>query len=159
MMNRNSKFDPKVNSVTFDKYMLAVRRIIPDDLVERHSDHVMRQASIEELPERIYGGLVYEMRSWLLKSQHSEKRYVYTRVPLTWWDHLKVDFAESHSPVRRWLASKLAPPRYRTESTEVETTIRVCPHNDYYLSEKSKAHFAFLTWKDDPDETGRSATV
>jgi len=145
-----------INIVThrFDRFPLATYFVVPPEMLERltdnHADSVVRQATFERLPEMIVGQLVYSMQCWLLKSQHVKKRVLSTiSTPATWWDHLKHDLAASPRPFWRWAASKLSSPRYAVEQKTAETQIRVCPHNDYYFSERPNRHIEFLEWNVD----------
>jgi hypothetical protein len=107
-------------------------------------DNVIRMAEIEQRQDLVLGQLVYAMKAILLRSTRNEKRCFSIEVPITWWDHLKDDMAGSGSWFWRWVVSKLAPVEYRTESKEFEVSIRLCPHNDSYLSEDPVVHFNFL---------------
>jgi len=145
------------------KYLLGVTSKVTDDMLRdfagRHQDHVARQAVVESTPDFLMRGFLITLRAWLLKSAHTERETLSVRTPKTWADHWKHDKLLGHGcanaqhrlcawhSLLRWAASKMAPPEYAYETREVETQVRVCPHNDTYFSEQSE-HVEFLTWKD-----------
>jgi len=135
------------------KWQIGVTQAVPkrilEDLAKEHKDNVLRFATVDSWTDSIMDHMLYTLRSYLLKSQHSEKQTISVETPATWWDHLKHDWINSDSPIRRWFAHQLivTPPRYHTESKEVEVLIRVCPHSDTYFSE-SQQHVEFLMWND-----------
>lgn len=148
------------------KYLLGVTSRVTDDmlrdLADRHQDHVVRQAIVESQPDYMMRGFLISLRTWLLKSLHVERQTLSVRTPKTWRDHWKHDalMGEGCANVQhhlcgwhsllRWLAAKMDPPEYAYETKEVETQVRVCPHNNTYFAE-GKEHLDFLTWRDDGD--------
>lgn len=143
---------PKINEINVSKQAfgstMAVSRRMMDDLAGMHADHTALQADIEEIQDNIMGHLLYTLRTYLLKSVHAEKQTFSIEVPATWWDHLKQDLCDSHRLWVQRIGFMFAPPKYRTESKEFEVSVRLCPHNDSYLSKDSAHHFSFLEWKE-----------
>jgi hypothetical protein len=155
-MNFDKWINPTIHNVVVGKQSISTHLAVSRDmleLAEKHADNVIRFGVVEEYPDMILGGLIYTMRSYLLKSTHNEKRTFSIEVPDTWWDHLKHDLNRTDARWARFLVRLLmpvfGPPKYRTEFKEFEVTIRLCPHNDSYLSEKPEEHFQWLTWEDD----------
>jgi hypothetical protein len=142
---------PQIRDIVLTKHRVGttirLTRQMLDLLAHNHTDHVVRGSEISEWEDFILGHLIVSMRSYLLKSPHAETQWLSVDIPSTWWDHLKHDFALAQ-PWKRWVAARLSPPRYRRESKSIETLVRLCPHNDSYLSEKPEVHFEFLDWKD-----------
>ena len=144
---------PDITKIVLTKLHVGVTQSVPqrvlEDLAAEHKDNVLRFATIDSWTDPILGQMFFALRSYLLKSEHSETQMLSVETPATWWDHLKHDWINSNSPIYRWLAHQLivTPPRYRTESKMVETVVRVCPHNNTYLME-SEDHFKFLMWED-----------
>ena len=154
-----------ITHYSFDRHLIQMWQAITEEalketlkqLEERHSDEALRQA--KWAVRSLANGAAVGLRMWLLRSTHNETVTLSLTVPRTWWDHLKHDTlnGETENPWRRFfrvLIKRLSPPRYRTETQKVETVVRVCPHNDYYLSESQK-HFEFLTYGDKSDEWGK----
>jgi hypothetical protein len=148
---------PKINEIVVGKEMVTSHMAVSREMLElrtNHTDHAVHMADIEEMQDRIMGQLIYTLRIYLLKSLHNEIKWVHIKVPNTWWDHLKHDFATPINPGwKRWVVACLPPPKYRMESKSVETLVRLCPHNDSYLSEKPEQHFYFLTQEDEHEKT------
>jgi hypothetical protein len=142
---------PQIKDIVLTKYPvgtdIALTRYLLDALAEEHMDHVVRGAEISQREDYVLWHLIFSMRSYLLKGPQGETRWLSVDIPSTWWDHLKHDFARA-KPWQRWIAARLSTPNYRTESKSVETLVRLCPHNDSYLSEKPYEHFYFLNWED-----------
>ncbi len=151
-MNFDKWIKPTIHEVVVGKQAIGVHMAIPRELIENHIDNVLRFGTLEERQDYIMGHLIYEFSSYLLKSTHNETAWIGVDTPATWWDHLKHDFAKSPKAWQRWTASKLSAPQYRTESKKIETVVRLCPHNDSYLSEKPEEHFHWLTWEGEKHE-------
>lgn len=142
----------KTESVILEKYMYGmhsrVSRHVLEDLAKMHRDQSMRQAKLYTELSPITDEMLIAMRSFLLKSQHTEKETLSVSTPATWFDHLKRDWLESGVSWKMWVAGKLEPPKFVTESRTVDKTVRVCPHNDTYFSE-SQMHVEWLLWRHD----------
>ena len=140
--------------VVMDKYYFGatgrVSSLVLNELKAQHRDHPFRQAVIEEHLSPVYDELVIYIKSWLLKSQHVEKKTTTVRVPHGWWDHAKHDMLLSTKRWIVWLARKLDPPQYDTIVQEEVHETRVCPHNDTYFSENSQ-HITWMLWRNDPN--------
>src|SRR5271157_5028706 len=125
-----------VEKVMFEKLHIGMNVAVPAsvlrDLATRHSDHVLRMATLHEDLNPYFDHLLLGMRAWLLKSMHTEKKTLSVSVPATWWDHLKHDLNRNNAPWARFLVRLLvpvlSPPQYVTESEEFDAVIRVCPH-------------------------------
>lgn len=119
-----------------------------------HRDHPFRQGRMEEYLSPMRDELVITISSWLLKSQHVEKKTTTVRVPHGWWDHAKHDMLLSTKHWIVWLARKFDPPQYDTIVQEEVHETRVCPHNDTYFSENQQ-HISWMLWRPDDDNRYR----
>src|SRR5258708_2811322 len=95
-MNYNK---PKITDLVMTKMPIGVSAMITKEVLEEltglHRDHVLRIATLESRDNFLGDKLIVEMRSFLLKSEHTEKTFVSISVPKTWWDHLKQDLCNS----------------------------------------------------------------
>lgn len=141
---------PSVERIVLDKFLVGSSASVSKESLEClravHRDISLSQAEVSSYPSKVMDHMVYNLRTWLLKSHHSETRTLTVRTPKTWLDHLKHDMLASGCRFLVFAASKFSPPEYVEESKQVETLIRVCPHNDSYFSE-SREHIEFLSWK------------
>jgi hypothetical protein len=148
--NLNVEISPE--RTVLGKYLLGLTSRVTDDMLRdlagRHQDHVVRQATLESQPDYLMRGFLVSLRTWLLKGTHVEMQTLSVRTPKTWKDHWKHDMLLSESKLWRYVASHMAPPEYKYETKEVETQVRVCPHNNTYFPE-GKEHLEFLTWRGD----------
>lgn len=138
----------KPEKIVLGKHHLGVHTRITEeamsDMASRHSDHVLRQAQVNLVPDFAMAHLLISLRTWLLKGPRTEKQTLTISVPKTWVDHLKQTMIE-RGGFLKFIASKLAEPKWTYETKEVETVVRVCPHNDTYFSEDRK-HLDFLVY-------------
>lgn len=119
-----------------------------DKLKSQHRDIPFRQAVLTVIPDHALGALMASLSTYLLKSTHTEKRTLSVRTPETWWDHLKHDALIGDNWFYRLVISYFRPPQYKYVTKEADCEIRVCPHNDSYISENNNfSHFEFLQWK------------
>jgi hypothetical protein len=142
----------RTTRIALDKQQIGVSAQVSKEVLESlsglHRDNVVRFATFESRPDWLGDRLLLELHSYLLKSQHTEKTSVGVQIPATWWDHLKQDLCNSRRLWVQRIGFLFTPPTYRTEFKSVDTTIRVCPHNDSYLSKDPVVHFEFLSWED-----------
>lgn len=137
-----------ITHVALGKQQIGVQMVVHRDLLDNHIDGVFAHATIEEQRDYFYGHLIIKLRSFILKSPQTEKKFFSISVPDTWWDHLKHDWIRGKL-WQQMIALRLSPAQYRTETQELDAVTRVCPHNNSYLQEKPEVHFDFLTWKDE----------
>lgn len=144
--------DMNVEKVVLEKYMFGasarISREVLRDLQGVHRDLALRQGKLYTEIAPVLDQLLITVRSFLLKSQHTEKETLSVSTPATWFDHFKHDWLESGVSWKRWVAGKLAPPQYKAESRTVDKIVRVCPHNDTYFS-KDQTHIEWLLWRHD----------
>lgn len=126
----------ELQRVIIDKLRVTFPAVIP----------MLREASLHEHMNHLYQELCYQLDAFIAAKTHTDKR-TSTRVveritiPLTWWDHLKLQ----HAPA--WFLSRW-PARTRTiEVTVVKetttTTQNICPHID--MPPGNIKHFEVLT--------------
>lgn len=142
----------KTEKIVLDKYMVGVAsrisRDVLKDLVKLHRDQPLRQGTLYTDLSPITDEMLIQMRVFLLKSQHVEQETLSVSTPSTWFDHLKRDWLESGVSWKMWVAGKLEPPKFVTESRTVDKITRVCPHNDSYMMD-GRQHLEWLMWKHD----------
>ena len=114
--------------------------IIPHEQLEKlHSNLNFKISLVEDF----MNNLVMKLTTTVLGGTNETNR-TYKKEPNTWWDHLKQDFLESNSILKKWLASLFSPPNFKDILVTTNTVTKVCPHSDYYLSEKPLVHFSWL---------------
>jgi len=142
----------KTEKLVLEKYLCGVNSRVAHQTLEmlkaRHSDHALRQGYLYTDISPITDEMIIALRIYLLKSMTTEKKTLSIVVPATWFDHLKHDMLASKKVWQVWLVKALSPKvNMKVETKEFDAVIRVCPHNDSYMSEDN-THFNFLMWKD-----------
>lgn len=140
--------------VVFDKEFIsataAVSARVLRELSAVHRDHTLGMSRVYQELSPISDQLLITMQTWILKSQHVEKKTNTINVPKTWWDHAKHEALLSTRRWVVWFAKRFKAPEYDTIVQEETHTTRVCPHNDTYFSE-SRQHIEYLLWRDNPE--------
>jgi hypothetical protein len=150
--NGSDVFELSPERVVLAKLLVGVSSRVSRNYFEglraMHRDITLSQAEFSRHSDLVMDQMVYELRTWLLKSTHSEMQTLTVRTPKTWFDHLKHAMLASDNRFLIFTAKKLSPPEYVFESKQVETLTRVCPHNNSYFPESGE-HTEFLLWKTD----------
>src|SRR5271157_453059 len=100
-----SNFEGSEVRHVFDKMRIQCCRVIPnsilEDLSKMHRDGVVRQSEV--VLRDVYCGVVMDLRSWVVKSQHNDTVTLRVTVPNTWWDHPKHDLLNDEHPVLKYV--------------------------------------------------------
>jgi len=121
-----------------DRFQLASKKCLSHDALMAATN-----AQIEFYADRIAGGLVTELRTWILAGQHrAQERDVYE--PLNWFEHLKRDYAP------QWVLQRF-PVKFRlVEKIMTHGPTYVCPHSNQKWANSSHIEFMMQgapSWK------------
>lgn len=110
-MPKNSVVQPgsEVVQYIFDRMPVMFQQAVPkqvlQELEDQHRDFALREAELrvhDFVVHDVLPHMIFELRSWLLKSQHTETVTLNVSVPATWWDHLKADLLElGYGPITK----------------------------------------------------------
>src|SRR5271157_174953 len=92
----------------------AVSADVLRDLAAVHRDHALGMAKVYQELSPVADHLLITMRTYLLKSIHTERKATTIQVPRTGWDHVKHDMLLSPRHWVVWLAMRFKAPEYDT---------------------------------------------
>jgi hypothetical protein len=132
-MDPNNKFDLDVKQYSFKLFGVGTQKLISEN-------NLRASPNLEVLTERTIEGLLIQLNDKLLSTDWYEHVGVH-EVPLTWWDHFKLEV------VPQWL--KLKFPKFFKVHYKIlfedRLYVKVCPHSDLKFKDHSVVHMEWLS--------------
>lgn len=145
-MNTNNYFYNdmiELKKLSIEKSKVSVQTAIPE--------HLLKDASILKFYDTLSNDIIYRFEAFLASTDEehtsTETKVVNTtKVPETWWDHVKERFAP------KWFLNKF-PINYTTIYTLQENNVivkikKICPHIN--LPADDRSHYEFLFYDTKP---------